>query len=50
MTDDHYPDMPSSEAEWRCHWAFYRLTVKQRDAAWREVERLRSLITKETTP
>lgn len=42
MTD--YPDMPETEAEWRAHWAFYRLTLAQRDAAWREIEALRSLI------
>jgi hypothetical protein len=43
MTDD-YPDMPADEAEWRCHWAFYKLTVAQRDAAWREIEHLRRLV------
>jgi hypothetical protein len=36
--------MPTSEAEWEAQWAFYRLTVQQRDAAWRENERLLDLI------
>lgn len=38
-----YPPMPTTEAEWRAHWAFYRLTVAQRDAAWRELERLKGI-------
>ena len=29
-----YPDMPTSEAEWRCHCAFWRLSIDQRDRAW----------------
>ena len=37
-------DMPTSEAEWEAHQAFYRHTVAQRDAAWREVEELRVML------
>lgn len=37
MKDD-VPPMPTSQAEWEAHWAFYRLTVMQRDAAWRDLE------------
>ena len=45
MADDiwppvDYPPMPTSEAEWQTHWAFYKLTVAQRDAAWRALERI----------
>ena len=36
--------MPQSQAEWEAHWAFYRLTVLQRDQAWREVRDLRRLL------
>ena len=31
-----------TEGEWRAHQAFYEHTVKQRDAAWREIEALKS--------
>jgi hypothetical protein len=41
---DETPPMPTSQAEWETHWAFYRLTVMQRDAAWREVEAIRPRI------
>lgn len=33
------PPMPTSQAEWECFWAFYELTVLQRDAAWRQLAR-----------
>jgi hypothetical protein len=33
-----------TKAEWEAHQAFYALTVKQRDAAWRETELLRTVI------
>jgi hypothetical protein len=33
-------DNVPSAAEWAAHKAFYDLTVLQRDAAWRDVERL----------
>ena len=36
--------MPTSQAEWEIHWAFYKLTVAQRDAAWHEVEKLRTVL------
>lgn len=36
-----YPPMPTSEAEWHCHCAFYRLTVSQRDRAWQNEEALK---------
>jgi hypothetical protein len=36
--------MPASQAEWEAHWAFYRLTVAQRDSAWQEIERLQMLL------
>lgn len=39
-----YPPMPTSEEEWRAHCAFYRLTVDQRDRAWREIEDLKKKI------
>jgi hypothetical protein len=38
------PPMPASQEEWEAHWAFYKLTVKQRDAAWSEVTHLRQLL------
>jgi hypothetical protein len=41
---DAVPPMPTSQGEWEVHWAFYKLTVAQRDAAWREVEELRRAI------
>lgn len=45
LCQDHViPPMPKSQEEWEAHWAFYRLTVMQRDAAWREIERLRRAI------
>lgn len=25
------PEMPKTQAEWECHWAFYQLTLKERD-------------------
>jgi hypothetical protein len=42
MDNDEYPEMPTSEEEWRAHWAFYKLTVAQRDGAWREIEELKA--------
>ena len=36
--------MPASQEEWEAHWAFYKLTVLQRDAAWSEVTNLRQLL------
>ena len=33
-----------SDAEIECLEAFYKLTVKQRDAAWREIEFLQNVI------
>jgi hypothetical protein len=36
------PELPVSLSEWEAHWAFYRLTVDQRDRAWREVEELKA--------
>ena len=36
--------MPATQAEWEAHWAFYRLTVMQRDAAWSEVKNLRQMV------
>jgi len=41
---DPTPPMPTSEAEWAAHWAFYKLALMQRDAAWREIERLRDVM------
>jgi hypothetical protein len=38
--DDAAP-IPESAEEWRAHLAFHRLAISQRDAAWRELERLR---------
>jgi hypothetical protein len=38
------PPMPQSQEEWEAHWAFYKLTVAQRDAAWSEVRGLRQMI------
>lgn len=35
------PPFPASQVEWEVHWAFYRLTVAQRDRAWREIEFLK---------
>jgi hypothetical protein len=32
------PPMPSTQAEWAAHWAFYRHAIAQRDGAWRELE------------
>jgi hypothetical protein len=40
MTDETCPPMPATEAEWRVYWAFYRMTIAQRDAAWREISAL----------
>jgi hypothetical protein len=38
------PPMPSSQAEWAVHWAFYRLAIRERDAARRLQEaRVRGL-------
>jgi hypothetical protein len=34
--------MPTSQEEWEAHWAFYKLTLAQRDAAWREIATLRA--------
>ena len=34
--------MPTTQAEWEVHWAVYQLTLKQRDAAWREVKQLQA--------
>jgi hypothetical protein len=39
-----YPPMPTSQEEWEAHWAFYKLTVQQRDAAWSEIKELRQLL------
>ncbi len=33
-----FPPMPATEAEWQAHWTFYKLTVAQRDAAWRQTD------------
>ena len=38
------PPMPTTQAEWEAHWALYRLTVHQRDAAWSEVTNLRQMV------
>ena len=38
------PPMPQSQEEWEAHWAFYRLTVQQRDQAWTEVRTLREAL------
>lgn len=38
------PPMPTSQDEWEIHWAFYQLTIAQRDSAWREVELLRAYL------
>jgi predicted GTPase len=38
------PPMPATQEEWETHWAFYLLTVKQRDAAWSEVRHLREML------
>jgi hypothetical protein len=38
------PPMPANQEEWEAHWAFYTLTVKQRDAAWEEIRFLRQLL------
>ena len=40
ITHDDPPPMPTTQAEWEVHWFFYRLTIRQRDAAWRELARL----------
>lgn len=39
---DRVPPRPQSDAEWKVHWAFYRLTVHERDAERRINERLRA--------
>jgi hypothetical protein len=39
------PPMPQSQEEWETHWAFYKLTVAQRNLAWNELEQMRDLIT-----
>jgi len=39
-----FPPMPKSQAEWEIHILFYQLVVQQRDAAWREIERLKKVI------
>jgi hypothetical protein len=44
------PPMPASQEEWAAHWAFYELTVAQRDRAWREIERLRPPVTAPADP
>ena len=44
---DETPPMPASQQEWEVHWSFYRLTVAERDQAWREIEKLRSLLRQE---
>jgi len=36
--------MPASQGEWEAHWAFYKLTVAQRDAAWAELEDMSRMI------
>jgi hypothetical protein len=41
---DRTPPLPTSQAEWEAHWAFYKLTVAQRDLAWRQEERLHNVI------
>lgn len=38
------PPMPASQAEWEAHWAFYKLTVAERDQAWHEIRELRLLL------
>lgn len=43
----NYPPMPTTEAEWQAHWAFYKHTLKQRDVAWREINMLRDQLRKE---
>lgn len=40
---DSCPPMPTSQAEWEVHWAFYKITVAQRNLAWRELERLKGI-------
>ena len=44
MSEGTTPPMPATQAEWEAHWAFYRLTVAQRDRAWAEVRELRQLL------
>lgn len=39
---DETPPRPETDAEWAAHWAFYKLTVAQRDAAWREIEQIKA--------
>ena len=31
MRDEQVPPRPETDAEWAVHWAFYQLTVKERD-------------------
>lgn len=42
MTAEATPPMPTSQAEWAAHWAFYRLTVLQRDRAWSDLAAMRT--------
>lgn len=35
------PPMPQSQQEWEAHWAFYQLTLLQRNQAWAEIESLK---------
>lgn len=39
-----YHERLPSDGEWKAHQAFYKLTVAQRDGAWRESEVLRGAI------
>ncbi len=39
---DRTPPRPETDAQWEAHWAFYKFTVAQRDAAWREIEQIKA--------
>jgi len=39
LGDRKTPPMPASEDEWAAHWAFYQLTVSERDEARVQLDR-----------
>lgn len=45
MPSEPIPPMPQSQVEWEAHWAFYKLTVAQRNLAWSELEQCRETVT-----
>ena len=45
MSASDTPSMPTTQAEWEAHWAFYQLAVKERDFERLCVNNLREELT-----